>query len=81
MQTIKALTQEAIEAGFYNIDVDPSTLVDYSKPTLMEQQKENYECTAEVTAFIRSLEPEGYHCFCGCRDWPHWRQKFHGRRV
>ena len=59
LQTIKALTQEAIEAGFYNIDVDPSTLVDYSKPTLMEQQKENYECTAEVTAFIRSLEPKG----------------------
>ncbi|RMG03219.1 MAG: aldolase, partial [Nitrospirae bacterium] len=50
---------EAIEAGFYNIDIDPSTLVDYSKESLLEQQKENYLNTARMTDFIRSLEPEG----------------------
>jgi len=59
LEAIKTLTKEAIEAGFYNIDIDPSTLVDYSRPTLIEQQKENYECTAKMTAFIRELEPEG----------------------
>ncbi len=58
-EVIKGLTQEAIEAGFYNIDIDPSTLVQYSRPTLIEQQRENYECTAKMTAFIRKLEPEG----------------------
>ncbi|MDL1971287.1 MAG: class II fructose-bisphosphate aldolase [Candidatus Desulfofervidaceae bacterium] len=59
LEVIKNLTKEAIEAGFYNIDIDPSTLVEYSRPTLIEQQKENYECTAEMTAFIRELEPQG----------------------
>ena len=31
---IKALIDKAIDAGFYNIDIDSSTLVDLSKPTL-----------------------------------------------
>ncbi|RMG69562.1 MAG: aldolase, partial [Nitrospirae bacterium] len=42
LKKIQDLTKEAIEAGFYNIDIDPSTLVDYSKESLLEQQKENY---------------------------------------
>ncbi len=59
LESIKALTKEAIEAGFYNIDIDPSTLVDYSKETLKEQQYNNYLNTAKMTAFIREVEPEG----------------------
>lgn len=59
LESIKILTQEAIEAGFFNIDIDASTLVDYSRPTLIEQQKENYECTAKLTNFIRKIEPKG----------------------
>ena len=59
LENIKALTKEAIEADFYNIDIDPSTLVDYSKPTLKEQQYHNYVNTAKMTAFIREIEPEG----------------------
>ncbi len=59
LQSIKDLTEEAIKAGFYNIDIDPSTLVDYSKPTLKEQQYHNYICTAKMTQFIRQIEPEG----------------------
>ncbi len=55
---IKALTKEAIEAGFYNIDIDPSTLVDYSKPTLKEQQYFNYLETAYMTDYIRKIQPE-----------------------
>lgn len=58
-EEIKALTREAVEAGFLNIDIDPSTLVSLSRPTLREQQRENYECAAELTRFIRSLQPEG----------------------
>ena len=59
LQAIQDLTKEAIEAGFYNIDIDPSTLVDYSKPTVKEQQYHNYINTAKMTKFIREIEPEG----------------------
>ncbi len=58
-EAIKQLTEEAIIAGFYNIDIDPSTLVDYSKPTLKEQQYHNYINTARLTKFIREIEPKG----------------------
>ena len=47
-----------MHAGFYNIDVDTSTLVDLSKSTLDEQQRTNYERAAELTQFIREHEPE-----------------------
>jgi len=56
---VKALIQEEIAAGFYNIDVDTSTLVDLSQPDLDSQQQVNYERAAEITAFIRGLEPAG----------------------
>jgi fructose/tagatose bisphosphate aldolase len=56
---VKALIKEEIAAGFYNIDVDTSTLVDLSQPNLDEQQRTNYERAAEITALIRELEPDG----------------------
>lgn len=56
---VKKLIAEEIAAGFYNIDVDTSTLVDLAQPTLEEQQRLNFERAAEITAFIRDLEPEG----------------------
>src|SRR5687768_13596217 len=56
---VKKLIAEELGAGFYNIDVDTSTLVNLSQATLEEQQRANYERAAEITAFIRDLEPEG----------------------
>jgi fructose/tagatose bisphosphate aldolase len=56
---VKALIEEEIAAGFYNIDVDTSTLVDLSHETLPEQQRHNYERCAEITESIRAREPEG----------------------
>jgi fructose-bisphosphate aldolase, class II len=56
---VKKLIAEEVGAGFYNIDVDTSTLVDLSQPSLSEQQRLNYERAAEITAFIREREPEG----------------------
>lgn len=56
---VKDLVREAIAAGFLNIDIDASTLVDLSLPTLEKQQQKNYELTAEMTRFIRQLEPKG----------------------
>jgi fructose/tagatose bisphosphate aldolase len=54
---VKKLIAEEVGAGFYNIDVDTSTLVDLSQPSLAEQQRLNYERAAEITAFIRQQEP------------------------
>lgn len=59
VNNVKQLALEAIDAGFYNIDVDTSTLVDLSQPTLAEQQRKNYETCVEITQYIRSLEPAG----------------------
>jgi fructose/tagatose bisphosphate aldolase len=58
-QAVKNLIWEAIEAGFYNIDIDTSTLVDLTKASVKEQQKINYSLAAELTTMIRDLEPEG----------------------
>jgi len=59
VKTIRDLILEAIAAGFYNIDIDTSTLVDLSKPTLDEQQRLNYGLCADFTKFIREHEPKG----------------------
>ena len=59
MAAVKKLTAEALEAGFYNIDVDTSTLVDLAKTTLEEQQALNGGLCAEITEFIRQHEPQG----------------------
>ena len=59
LNALRALIEEELHAGFYNIDVDTSTLVDLSKPNLDEQQRTNYERAAELTKFIRDREPEG----------------------
>ncbi|HEY0997942.1 MAG TPA: class II fructose-bisphosphate aldolase [Gemmatimonadaceae bacterium] len=56
---VKELAREAIAAGFYNIDIDTSTLVDLSKGSLDEQQRLNYEVGVDILKFVRSLEPNG----------------------
>ncbi len=56
---VKKLIESALNAGFYNIDIDASTLVDLNKANVMEQQRPNFEVTAELTDFIRSHEKEG----------------------
>ncbi len=56
---VKGLIAEALEAEFYNIDIDASTLVDLEKPTIKEQQRPNFETTAELAALIREKQPAG----------------------
>jgi hypothetical protein len=53
------LIREQLEAGFYNIDVDASTVVDLGLPTLEDQQRLNAELTAQFTRLIREREPSG----------------------
>ena len=59
IQAIEQLIQEAIEAGFYNIDIDTSTLVDLSQSTIEDQQRVNCEQCAHFTSFIRKHQPAG----------------------
>jgi len=59
VDAVKQLAREAIHAGFYNIDVDTSTLVDISKPTLAEQQKLNVEVGLDIISVVREAEPKG----------------------
>lgn len=57
--SLKDLIKESINAGFYNIDIDSSTVVDIEKDDLLEQQKDNAALCAELTKYIRELQPEG----------------------
>jgi fructose-bisphosphate aldolase, class II len=49
----------AVDAGYRNIDIDASTLVDLSRDGADAQQRDNYERTAELATLIRSLEADG----------------------
>jgi fructose/tagatose bisphosphate aldolase len=59
LKTVLDLADEAMKAGFYNIDVDTSTLVDLEKPTHAAQQQLNGSLCARISAFIRQHEPAG----------------------
>ena len=59
LDILKKLIQEAIDAGFYNIDIDSSTLVDLTKNSIEKEQELNFEVCAKLTQFIRQIEPKG----------------------
>ncbi len=59
IEGLQAVITDALEAGFYNIDIDSSTLVDLSKASIKKQQYLNYEACAKLTQFIRKIEPKG----------------------
>jgi fructose-bisphosphate aldolase class II len=59
VDAVKALVREAVGAGFYNIDIDTSTLVDLSKPNHLEQQRLNYEVGIDILKDVRGVEPPG----------------------
>ncbi len=59
LNAVRDLVKADIEAGFYNIDIDASTTVHNEKADLLEQQEDNGRITAEMTNYIRSIEPKG----------------------
>ena len=59
LKAVEDLTAEAIQAGFFNIDVDTSTLVDLDREGHLAQQELNGGLCAALTAFIRAREPAG----------------------
>ena len=62
---LKTLIIHALEGGFYNIDIDSSTVVDLSKSNVKKQQKANYEICAVLTNFIRRSQPRGIEVSVG----------------
>ncbi len=56
---VKELIAQALEAGFYNVDIDASTLVDYAKPDIYDQQQTNFLVSSQLSQYVRSLQPEG----------------------
>jgi fructose/tagatose bisphosphate aldolase len=58
VNNVLALSKEAIEAGFFNIDIDTSTLVDLDFETIDEQQKLNYALCSKLSSTIRAMQPE-----------------------
>lgn len=65
IKKLKDLISEAIDAGFYNIDIDSSTLVDLSEMSIKGQQALNFTVCADLTKFIRKQQPEGLEISIG----------------
>lgn len=59
IDSLEALIAEAVEFGFYNIDIDSSTLVDLTQSSVRKQQFYNFDTCARLTQFIRRIEPKG----------------------
>jgi fructose/tagatose bisphosphate aldolase len=58
-EAIRDLIKQAIAAGFYNIDIDMSTLVDLDQKAVDDQQAPNIKHSLEFAEYVRGLEPEG----------------------
>jgi len=65
LDNIRTIILQAIEAGFYNIDIDSSTVVDLEKKDIKKQQRSNYESCAKLTNFIRQHQPKGIEVSVG----------------
>ncbi len=57
MQDIEELITRALANDFYNIDIDASTLVDLSKNSVIEQQRDNIVATDRFAQVVRAHEP------------------------
>src|SRR5262245_47118592 len=58
-EEIRRACRLAVDAGYRNIDIDASTLVDLSRESVDAEQRDNYERTAELVTLIRTLEADG----------------------
>lgn len=65
LKDLKKLIKSAIDAGFYNIDIDSSTLVDLTQKDLASQQRFNYQLCAYFTRYLRRIEPKGVEISIG----------------
>ncbi len=59
LEAVRNLSMESMAAGFFNIDIDTSTLVDLSREEISDQQELNYKLCADLATSIRREEPAG----------------------
>ena len=59
IDSIKDLIRQAVSAGFYNIDIDMSTLVDLDADSVEKEQIPNIKYSLELAQYVREIEPEG----------------------
>jgi len=59
LHVIRQLIEESIQAGYYNLDIDTSTLVNLTQPGVREQQRANFENSAKLASHVRALQPQG----------------------
>jgi len=65
IEAIKDLIRRSISAGFYNIDIDMSTLVNLDASSVKEKQASNIKYSIELTKLIRELQPKGVEISIG----------------
>jgi fructose/tagatose bisphosphate aldolase len=65
IETLRKLIEEAVRSGFYNVDIDMSTLVDLGKKAVTDQQEFNVKYSVEMAKHVRSLEPKGIRISLG----------------
>lgn len=58
LERIRELIKESINASFFNIDIDSSTLSDFTQHNVDNQERLNYEICAYFTKYIRQLQPK-----------------------
>ncbi|MEI6690302.1 MAG: class II fructose-bisphosphate aldolase [bacterium] len=51
--------KRCIRAGFFNIDIDASTLVDTTLPSIVAQQQANVDWTVRLARYVRDSQPVG----------------------
>lgn len=59
IDAIKDLIKQAVSAGFYNIDIDMSTLVDLEADSVVNEQVPNVKYSLDLARFVREIEPKG----------------------
>ena len=59
IEGLQTVIADAVANGFYNIDIDSSTVVDLTKTDLKKQQFNNYNICAKLTQYIRRIQPRG----------------------
>ena len=64
-RSIEGLIEEALSAGFRNIDIDASTLVTLEPGDLKAQQALNGKLTAQMADFIRERQPDSLNVSVG----------------
>ncbi len=62
---IKDMIKQAVSAGFYNIDIDMSTLVNLDASSVEEEQAPNIKHSLEFVELIRGLQPKGIEISLG----------------